>query len=452
MKDKLIDFCNELRQKCKRYVDSIIQNIITQKDSKVEVDSSFNWEILCRVLLIIGKILCSILIIHIYVLELLINLIFEIFNIITHSFLYSIIVSFLVIIVLLFFIFKIAPHTAYVSLSENGSNHVSFETTVDSVSMTNENPEHMAIRMLESQNPQEVIVDNCILYEHDDNGKLKTKQEFEKIKLKGQFLLFSISLQESNGNKSPMTTHAFIRAHAPGMSFIEKWIKDSIVQKLSGENISQLHESSDEGFLKFLFSSIADSIVDLFYPGFIQGFMTNIRDLDISYSDDLRRITVNVGESGRVNCGGTALGVSPLNEDCSYEVLNETGEALKVEPITNGITFFPLHKEQTIQAEINGPTVVECDNDGDWDINVEGATNLEAEVDGSLDFIYGSKPNHHELYGRKISLRSRQGGVHLKINSEKGKETLSFSGEVSFAKLSGMDLFPSFGSWYRDEA
>lgn len=444
MRKKVKNVFNIIKEKLNNWAEVLAQLLASESSTE---SNPIDGEMILRFLVIIGKIICSILIINVCVLELLINLIFEIFDIITQSFLFTVLWSFLVIIGLLFLIFKIAPHTAFVSSTVNEASQIYLNSTIDYVSMTNENPKNMEIRMQESQEQQEVILRNCVLYSLDDDGKANNKQEYEKVRLNGQFLLFSISLLKSDGNEIPETECAFIEVDTVGMDFIERTIKGMIVDSLSEE----VDEESDTGFLGSFFSDVADNIMDLFYPGLVQGVMTNFRDLNISYSSDLRTIKMDVGENSTVYCGGTFLGISPLNNNCTLEILDEMGKPIKEEPVTSAFSIFPLHSNKVITAEIHGASSVECENDGNWVIDVKGAKNFEAEVNGSIDFVYGSKPTQYELFGRKLVLRSRQGDVNLKINPLDGREGISFDGEVSYAKLSGMDLFPSFGSWYRDQ-
>ena len=437
MRKNYNDLWKKLTEKFSSFKDYVLRKIKIFKKPTLKNQKGVSHHKLFDLMKRIGKLFYSVLILCIQVLVVLVRIIIDILNIVTHSFIFIVTVSFLVIVFLLFLIFILAPHTAYVSYPEDESSRISFNTTMDSVFITNEHPEKFTISMLQDPSdpmriPPEVDLTNCTLQLYDDQGKLVEKQEYGHLRLKGEFKLFSVLLHQSYESNIPITEHSYIEAkYSPG--FINLWEENSIVN-------NQFH------------TRMGQFLIETFAPQFLQDSTTDVRTLYMSYSSNLNKMTIFTGEYDIVYCGGTMLGITPLEDDCSIMILDEWGTVTKEEPISDGFSVVPLDKSKTVSAEVKGPCYVECDNDNNWTIDVQGATNLEAEINGTLDFIYGQKPTKHDLLGRNISLRSKQGGIDLKITNKEEKAILSFNGEVSYAKLAGMDLFPSFGSWYRDEA
>lgn len=79
-------------------------------------------------------------------------------------------------------------------------------------------------------------------------------------------------------------------------------------------------------------------------------------------------------------------------------------------------------------------------------VSSDEVSNLVTTSSGKLTMSYTPHPEEYILHGQELNLTSSDG--HLACAYDGSKHTLSCSGHVQSAYLSGMNLFPDFWSWY----
>ena len=88
-----------------------------------------------------------------------------------------------------------------------------------------------------------------------------------------------------------------------------------------------------------------------------------------------------------------------------------------------------------------------CDNSATF-LNVK-SVKYTSEGKGEVNFSLGAQPTPYDINSQTVTA----GGVGLEATmyyTEDGKHKLTLNGKVNKAEISGVDLFPGFWGWYRD--
>lgn len=84
------------------------------------------------------------------------------------------------------------------------------------------------------------------------------------------------------------------------------------------------------------------------------------------------------------------------------------------------------------------------------DVSLIGVSSTILRASGSLNFSYSPKATQYDTYDEVIHLTSNDSlEMHVKTNSDV-IDSVSLNGMVDGAQVSGMNLFPTFSGWYRD--
>ena len=449
MKNRLIDLIKNLKEKIFNFANHLNRVIISwiKKKSSESKSNNEKLEIILQILTLASKIFCAFIILFFGALELILEIAFEIFYIITGSFLFNVTFSFLIIMLLLIILFKVAPHTAFVSFSGN-SNITNFSTSADSINVlcTGEN-----VNTITTNDKSEIELSNCQV----KNNTQIYDSSIYPLTLKGSFQLSTVNPKDSgskedldNANdQSFIDTLILTSSENSTMMSTENDIKKIILDGLKTDTKENTSSLLDEYIENYLFEKASD-FIDSFYPNYVRGFMASNRSLSVSYSSNEKKLYI---ESRKTECSSSYLKVTPLNNDCYLVIFDDELEEQEVMHISKEFEIIPSLHSTSFSLSIANHCALDANNN-DLVIDTQGATKIQAEVTGSLHFIYSEKPVVYELKDRIINLKSRQGDLNfnLKPATDMNKQSLECHGEISNADLSGINLFPSFGSWYRN--
>lgn len=84
------------------------------------------------------------------------------------------------------------------------------------------------------------------------------------------------------------------------------------------------------------------------------------------------------------------------------------------------------------------------------DIIVAGIKEIKCLSSGQLSFSYTLTPNSYELYNQELILQSNNYELNASMKFDKFIKEFKIDGIAHQAHLSGLNLFPSFSGWYRD--
>ncbi len=83
-------------------------------------------------------------------------------------------------------------------------------------------------------------------------------------------------------------------------------------------------------------------------------------------------------------------------------------------------------------------------------IIIAGVKEIKCLSSGQLTFSYTLTPNSYELYNQELILQSNSNELNASIKFDKFIKEFKIDGIAHQAHLSGLNLFPSFSGWYRD--
>ena len=380
----------------------------------------------------------------------------SIWNAITQSFLFNIIFSFLTIILLLYFLFKIAPHTGNVSF--NGDKKDTYiDTTADNIFIAN--------KSLSNNNIRNIYGSICSLYcqVNDD----ESVNDYEFIRLNGLFEYTAIDTNQ-------LALHGINNEFSQGL-FNEYQIfigatTSSNTTKTLYELKDEFHEYFEDGL--YPYTDLEEYLGDTFLHEIessslyskimqeIRGYKTNQRDIAFRYFSHEDTYSI---DGTNIFLFSPGFEVHPLTEDCQIEILDplsgyngdiDSVEVLKTVPVRNN---FVISNSNKYDEELGGCLAIfdgSCDIncwDSDSVIIIEGSKGIQAEVTGDFVFNYSNEPTELQLHNRILDLESRYGLLDIVIGEdEANKNSLSISGEITRGFVSGINLFPSFNSWYRN--
>ena len=361
-------------------------------------------------------------------------LIIDIFLYMRTSFFINVAKAFVTIILLLLIIFKIAPHTAFVSLSGSG-NLIDINTTADSVSFYSD-----AIR---TGDDGEVYFNNYkTLFENKN-----IESDVNNFILKGCFQFLVSDMQKDNREETyvddiqSLENGIVITAHSNSTTeFNENEYVDTLMQEVNGNNIT-----SGDGNEKYVFHALSKFMKTILkqyiYPIFLQEYISSERDLILKFSSDDSTFHV---ENERIEVDTLSFLVKPLDTNCTL---------IKMDKKFNNIGEIPLSDEFVLEPLKNSAIyfIDHCTiNSEDFVLDVRGAAKVETDITGKMTFTYGDTPKRYDLSTQTLSLSSKQGDIDCNIRVIDKERTISLQGEVSKALRSNVDLFPSFGTWYRN--
>lgn len=76
---------------------------------------------------------------------------------------------------------------------------------------------------------------------------------------------------------------------------------------------------------------------------------------------------------------------------------------------------------------------------------------IKGNLSGKLSFYYSPKPNNYDLNKQTIDLVSDENQLEGVFYMNKDKILLDINGIVKHAKISHIDLFPTFSGWFRND-
>ena len=97
---------------------------------------------------------------------------------------------------------------------------------------------------------------------------------------------------------------------------------------------------------------------------------------------------------------------------------------------------------------VNKPVIFHSDNLKD--ILFEKVKDIKIKSYGELAFSYSPTPTIYNMKNQSVYLKTNDGYIDFAVKEDSDEMKYQLSGMVSEAELSGMDLFPSFKGWYRD--
>lgn len=381
----------------------------------------------------------------------LLKLVVVLWRIITRSFLLNVSISFLVIMLLLYILFKIAPHTAFITFSGKYDT-VHLNTSAENIVIQKEEPPS-----------KDLIYSNGITYAYNCH-LVNNHSSFSHILIRmcGSYRFQSVTpeLADSDITKDTDYRNPFggdgililANSSEETMEAFYYNLKDYFRNSIAGNNYND-HKSATENYIiDFLVHVIESTSIYRWIMQEIIAYKATNRDLTITYtpSDEYYNI-----EGNNILCFSPGFIVTPLNDQCYIDILAEdsySAAPLYTIPITNDFLInclLPTETENPSGLLFTG----NCDvQKAPHDLlTVNGLLDIQAKVEGDFEFSYGYEPKEYELIGgRQIELDSRYAKLDLYIEPKYNKTSISLSGEVTGGYVSSVNLFPSFGSWYRE--
>ena len=349
---------------------------------------------------------------------------------IRQSLIYNLSISLLLIMGILYILFKIAPHTGAVTFSGNG-DEVLLGSTADNIFLKVYNVdtgysdgEEIYVRGEIYLNEYNILYDNQS-YNYDSNLG-------SQFKLRGKYWIYI-------NNEEDLSTNEEIDDEVQNVW--ERGVNNSIYSKGIILDTS-IHSSRREDRIQIL-DHLSENEFD---PDLFNRASNSDKDTTIKYfssqSDGFYTIAIE-GES--INCSGPELRVRPLSQDCYFD----TGEE-KIY-ITEDIILQPCSSAHNSRGEFRTNYFhLRGEKTSNYIISLNSLNALYAKASGNLEFNYGNAPVSYNLNRRVMRLYSEKREINMLSISHQSENKTIVSGDVSEALLSDLDLFPSFNSWYRN--
>lgn len=340
----------------------------------------------------------------------------KVHNRFSKTLIYNVLTSFVIIILLLFILFKIAPHTARIE-SDGDLNSAHFATDFISGSITfrdftkeeiEKDDKHIAFRIgnFPEKQVSPFLYDAIVVLENGDAVE----------SLDGFLDGFEI-----NG---PIEYERDEKAEYLGEYRID--INKYFV--ITGEEDDK--EPDETG------------TIDYYYNG---------ESMNINLSPTKEIIEMIGAFSPPVYEGGGNLFCSAdtidLYFDKPFRCFCKNGIKYNGKAQGNTITFMPLKNKLGRLAfldeacfQVMNPEKVELNN----------CHQIEGNITGDISFGYGVDPQTQKVKGQNLRMASKTGGIFLDITSGTDANIISAYGVVDKAYLADMDLFPTFRTWYRN--
>ena len=400
---------------------------------------------------LIGKLLYGTGVFFLKLIEVMLFIIVSFWNAITQSFFINLILSFLVIVVLLYALFKIAPHTGNISFTGYREN-IYIDTTADNVYIYDGNITDDIIEDVAG----EVYVYNCQIQDSDNID------DYEIIRLKGMYkytAMDSKQLESYGITMDSSNDDGYYNGLVAGASTFTDTnltiyeLKNYFRDYFEVETYSDGEEYLNNIFLqgiesRALYSRILQEI---------QGYKSNKRDVRFKYFSPQEKCVI---DSSNIFLFCPGFTVYPLTDTCQIEII-DANSTFGNEEVLNTI---PIQEEFVI-SKSNNYTDENIDvatmyirgscglryQDTDPKIIIEGSKGMQAEVTGDFVFNYSNEPTEFDLHNRRLDIESRYGLLDIIIGyGEANRRSLSLNGEITRGYISGINLFPSFSSWYRN--